>query len=206
MSRKATLFLGTLLALPGLGAAQNPPQNPPATPPPPAPQATAPVVIGPAKMAFANIQLAIVNSDEGKREAAILQQYVDQKSSELQKLQKEVEALKNQLDVQGSKLSDDARADLSDQIELKDTNLQRFQQDTQKDIENRRTKLQNTIARKMLTVIEKVAKEKGVDVVQFVDVTNIFGYVSPSLVITDDIVKAYNVAYPAAAAPAPVKK
>ena len=206
MSRKATLLLGILLALPVLGVAQNPPQNPPATPPPPVLQAAAPVVIGPAKMAFASIQQAIAACDEGKREAAILQQYVDQKSAELQKLQKEAEALKNQLDVQGSKLTDEARADLSDQIELKDTNLQRFQQDTQKDIDNRRQKLQNLIARKMLTVIEKVAKEKGVDVVQFVDVTNIFGYVSPSLVITDDIVKAYNVAYPVAATPAPVKK
>ncbi|MGA2264161.1 MAG: OmpH family outer membrane protein [Acidobacteriota bacterium] len=206
MSRKATLLLGILLALPVLGAAQNPPQNPPATPPPPAPQAAAPVVIGPAKIAFVSIQQAIANCDEGKREAAILGQYVEQKNAENIKLQKEVETLKNQLDIQGSKLSDDARADLSDQIDLKDTNLQRFQQDTQKDIENRRQKLQNMIGRKMLPVIEKVAKEKGVDVVQFVDVANVFGYVSPSLVITDDIVKAYNVAYPAAAAPAPIKK
>ncbi len=202
MSRKITLFLATMFALPALCAAQIPPAAPPA----PAVQATAPVAIGPAKIAFISIQLAIANCDEGKKEAAILDQYVSQKSAELQTKQKTLEALKTQLDVQGSKLTDEARADLADQIEIKDTEVQRFQQDTQKDIDGRRQKLQNAIARKMLTVIEKVAKEKGVTVVQFLDVAQIFGYVDPTLVITDDVVKAYNVAYPQPAVTPAVKK
>jgi hypothetical protein len=42
--------------------------------------------------------------------------------------------------------------------------------------------------------------------VQFLDVAQIFGYDDPSLVITDDVVKAYNVAYPVAAAAPAVKK
>ena len=78
MSLKPTMLLATLLTFPIWGAAQNPP---PVTAPPPAPQAAAPAVIGPVKIAFVNIQLAIANSDEGKREGAILQQYVDQKSA-----------------------------------------------------------------------------------------------------------------------------
>jgi Skp family chaperone for outer membrane proteins len=201
MIRKSTLFLAMLLALPMLCAAQNPPAAAP-----PAAQAAVPVVIGPAKIAFVNIQLAIASCDEGKREAAILEGYVGAKSAELQKLQKEVETLKTQLDVQGSKLTDDARVDLTDQIEIKDTNLQRFQQDTQKDIDGRRQKLQNAIARKMLTVMEKVAKEKGVSVIQFLDVAQIFGFVDPSLVVTEDVVKAYNLAFPAAATAPAAKK
>jgi outer membrane protein len=202
MTRKTILLLAILLALPMMCAAQNPPAANPA----PAIQAAAPAVSGPVKMAFINIQQAIAVCDEGKRESGVLQQYVDAKSAELQKLQKNLETLKTQLDVQGSKLTDEARADLSDQIEAGDTNLQRFQQDTQKDIDGRRQKLQNAIARKMLTVIEKVAKEKGVNVVQFLDVAQIFGYVDPSLVITDDVVKAYNLAYPATAIAPAVKK
>ena len=203
MIRKRILFLALLLTLPVLAGAQNPPaQNPPAQPP--AAQA-APAVIGVAKVAFVDIQQAIALCDEGKKEAAILQQYVDQKSSELQAKQKQLEQLKNQLDVQGTKLNDDARADLAEQIDTLDTNIQRFQQDTQKDIDNRRTKLQNTIGNKMIKSIEKVAKEKGVTIVQFLGVANIYGYVDPSLNITEEVVKAYNIAYPAAA-PAPAVK
>jgi outer membrane protein len=201
MIRKSTIFFAMLLALPMLCSAQNPPAATPA----PA-QAAAPAVIVPAKIAFVNIQQAIAVCDEGKRESAVLQQYVDAKSAELQKLQKELEALKTTLEVQGSKLNDDARADLADQIETKDTNLTRFQQDTQKDIDNRRQKLQNAIARKMLTVMEKVAKEKGANVIQFLDVAQIFGYVDPSLVVTEDVVKAYNQAFPAATAAPAAKK
>jgi len=203
MNQRSTLFLAAMLALPVLGAAQ----NPPTTPPPPAAQAAAPVVIGPAKIAFVNIQQVIYTCDEGKREATVLQQYIDKKSSEAQGMQKELETLRSQLEVQGSKLTDEARQDLIDSIDSKDTLFQRFQQDTQKDIDNRRTKLQNAIARKMLAVIEKVAKDKGLQVVQFLDTSNIYGYVDPALVITDEVVKAYNVAYPVSAVPAaPVKK
>jgi outer membrane protein len=200
MSRKTILILTILLALPMLCAAQNPTTTPPAA------KEAAPVVIGPAKIAFLNIQQAIVTCDEGKKESSLLQGYVDSKSSELQKMQKALEALKTQLEVQGPKLTDEARADLSDQIESQDTSVQRFQQDTQKDIDARRQKLQNAIARKMLPVIEKVAKEKGVQVVQFLDVAQIFGYVEPSLVITEDVIKAYNTTYPVAGAVPAVKK
>jgi Skp family chaperone for outer membrane proteins len=130
---------------------------------------------------------------------------VDAKSTELQKRQKELDALSNQLEVTGSKLNDDARAELAEQIEAKTTELDRFKQDTQKDIDNRRNKLQNLIATKMLKSIDKVAKEKGLSVVQFIGIANIYGYIDPGLVITDEVIKAYNVMYPPAAA-APVKK
>lgn len=208
MSRKPIIFLALLLGLTIWGVAQNPPQNPPATNPAPAAQAAVPAVIGPAKVAFVAIQYAVASCDEGKKESTSLQQYIDAMSAELQKRQKEVDALKNQLELTGTKLNEDARADLANEIDSKDTALQRFQQDTQKDIDYRRQKMQNAIVKKMASIIEKVAKEKGVNVVLFPDVANAFGYVDAGLFITDDVIKAYNLAYPVSAAPAipPVKK
>jgi outer membrane protein len=201
MNRRLILFLASLLVLAIAAAAQNPPAQsaPLAQTAPPAP-----VVIGPAKIAFVNIQQAVATCDEGKREFAVLQQYIDKKSAELQVMQKEIDTLKNTLDIQGSKLTDEARADMADQIEVKDTMLQRFQQDTQKDIDKRRTNIQNAIARKTLSIIEKVAKEKGLSLVQFID-PNRDGFIDPILVITEDVIKAYNAAYPTAAAPAAKK-
>ncbi len=208
MSPKPVICLALLLALTASVAAQNPPQNPPATNPAPAAQAATPAVIGPAKVAFVAIQYAVASCDEGKKESASLQQYIDGMSAQLQAKQKEVDTLKNQLELTGNKLNEEARADLANEIDSKDTALQRFQQDTQKDIDYRRQKMQSAIVKKMAAIIEKVAKEKGVNMVLFPDVANTFGYVDASLFITDDVIKAYNAAYPVSTAPTmpPVKK
>jgi Skp family chaperone for outer membrane proteins len=203
MSQKLILSLVLLLALGIWGVAQ----NPPATNPPPAAPAAAPAVIGPAKIAFVNIQVAVATCDEGKKEEATLQQYIDAKSRELQDKQKALETLKNNFDIQGSKLSDDARQDLADTIDARDTELQRFQQDTQADINKRRQKYQTAIARKMVNVISKLAKDKALSAVQFMD-PNRDGYIDPSLDMTDEVIKSYNQVFPVATAPAvaPVKK
>ena len=92
----------------------------------PAPQTAAPAVIGTAKMAWLNLEQAILNCEEGKREFSEVQKFVEKKNAELETLRKESETLKNQLNVQGSKLTDEARADLEEQIETMVTQLQRF--------------------------------------------------------------------------------
>ncbi len=202
MFRKPFLFFAALMALAILGAAQ----NPPTTPATQAPQTTAaPATPGPVKLALVNIQQAVMTCDEGKQEDAKLQQYIGSKNDEAQKRQKDLEAKKNTFEVQGSKLTDEARADMADEIDRLDTELQRFQQDTQKEIDGRRQRWQAAIAKKMLAVIAKVAKDKSLDMVEFYD-PNRDGYVNPALVITDEVIKAYNIANPVTPAAAPVKK
>ena len=156
----------------------------------------------PAKIAWINLEQAIFSCEEGKREFGEVQKYVEKKNSELEALRKETDALKNQLSVQGSKLTDEARADLEEQIETKDTTLQRFQQDTQKDIDARRVKATNYIGRRMLPVIEKLAKERGLNAILYINPSR-DAWVDPPLIITEDIIKAYNQAYPPGAAKAP---
>ncbi len=194
MNRRSILFTSFFLALPVWGAAQDPQAAKP-----PAAQA-APAVIGTAKIAFVNIQQAVATCEEGKREDASLQQYISVKSEDLQKMQKEVETLRNTYDIQGSKLTDEARQDLLLQIDAKDTQLQRFQEDTQKDIDSRRQRWQNNIARKLLEIIDKIAKEKDLSWVKFID-PNQDGYIKESLIITEEVIKAYNQAHPVPTAP-----
>ncbi len=206
MSRLASSLLFGAMLVPVYGLAQ----NPPAAQQPAAP--SQPAVIGPVKVAWLNLEQAIFNCDEGKQEFSKVQQFVEKKNAELEAKRKEVDQLKNQLQVQGAKLTDEARADLEETIETKDTDLQRFQQDTQKEIDNRRVKTTNYIGRKMLPVIEKIAKEKGLNAIVYLNPQR-DAYVDPSLVVTDEVIKAYNAAYPAGAAkppaapaPTPAKK
>ena len=156
----------------------------------------------PAKLAWINLEQAIFSCDEGKKEFAEVQKFVDAKNTELENLRKEAESLRNQLNVQGSKLTDEARSDLENQIDAKDTNLQRFQQDTQKEIDNRRVRATNYIGKRLLPVVEKVAKEKGLSAVLYFSSSR-DAWVDPSLNITEEIVKAYNQTYPISASKAP---
>jgi outer membrane protein len=194
MNRLFVTVLSAALGAAVYGMAQTP--APPQVQQPAAqPAAAAPAVATPVKLAWLNLEQAIFNCDEGKREFAEVQKFVDKKNAELQSLQKEVETLRNQLNVQSSKLTDEARADLEVQVDTKETQLQRFSQDTQKAIDNMRVRTTNMIGRKMLPVIEKISKEKGFNAVVYINPSR-DAYVDQSLIITEEVIRGYNQAYP----------
>lgn len=164
--------------------------------------APAAAVAQPAKIAFINLEQVIFTCEEGKIRFSEVQKFVDDKNTELDNLRKELEKLRSQLSVQGAKLNDDARADLENQITEKQTELQRFQEDTQKDIENRRVRATNYIGKRMQAAVEKVAKEKGLSSVHIFDSARDI-YVDPALNFSEEVVKTYNQMYPVSAAKAP---
>ena len=81
---------------------------------------------------------------------------------------------------------------------------ERAQQDAQKDLDNRKQRAGNQIGKKMIPIIDKLSREKGLSAVAFLN-QQFYAWVDPSLVITEEVVKAYNAVYNAAhpaAAPA----
>jgi outer membrane protein len=193
MSRLLTRVLFAALVLPVFGMSQT-------STPAAASQSSAAVPA--AKIGWIIMEPAILSSEDGKKMFADIQKFVDDKNNELDKMRKDLDSLKSQLSVQGSKLTDEARAEAEDNIEAKDTAIQRFSQDTQKEIEARRSKTANFVARKMQPIIEKVAKEKGLNAVQYFNNSR-DAWIDPSLNITEEVVKAYNAQYPAGAAKSP---
>jgi Skp family chaperone for outer membrane proteins len=195
MSRSVLKILFAVLLLPTLAAAQ--------TPAPTAAAAGAPV-----KIAWVNMDQAILTCDEGARMYAEIQQFIESKNAELDKLRAESESLRTKLNVQGSKLTDEARLELEQQAEVKDTQLQRFQQDTQRDINTRRDRMTNTIGKRMVDVVDKVAKARGLDAILLYNPARDIwiNAENPALNVTEDIVKAYNQAYPESAPKIPAKQ
>jgi outer membrane protein len=167
--------------------------------------AAASASIAPAKIGWINLDQVLLTSNEGTKVFDEIQSFVEAKSAEMEVMRKELDKLKNDLSVQGRILNDDAKAEKEDVIEAKDLALQRFQQDTQKEINTRRDKATNALGKKLVPVIEKVAKEKGLNAVQVLSPSR-DAWIDPSLIITEDVIKAFNQATPAAKAPAPAKK
>jgi outer membrane protein len=167
--------------------------------------ATASASIAPAKIAWINLDQVLLTSNEGTKVFDEIQTFVEAKSTEMEVMRKELDRLKSNLSLRRDKITDEARAEEEDVIEAKDVALQRFQQDTQKEINTRRDKATSALGKKLVPVIEKVAKEKGLNAVQVLSPSR-DAWIDSSLIITEEVIKAFNQANPTAKAPAPAKK
>jgi outer membrane protein len=160
------------------------------------------------KIGVINIQAAIVNTNEGKRDFEALTKKFEPTQAKLKTLNDEIENDKKQLQAQQDKLNDEARAKSVRDIETKQKSLQRQLDDAQTDFQQQQGELGNRIATKMIDIIDKYAKANGLSMI--IDVS---GQQSPVLWaseqvnITPAIVEAYNtasgIAAPAGAANAP---
>lgn len=152
------------------------------------------------KVAIVNIQDAIANTNEGKKELEALQQRFSPKQAELKNQNDEVENLKKQLQAQGDKLSEDERNNRIRTLELKQKSLQRNLEDAQNEFQQAEQEVVNRLGKKMLDVLEKYARANGYTMI--LDVSNPQTpvlYASPGANITKELVDAYDAAYPTAA-------
>src|SRR5579871_945475 len=90
-----------------------------------------------AKIGIVNMEEAIVTCNEGKKELDALQQRFEPKRATLKTLNDEIEGLKQQLQSQGPKLSDDERTTRERTIQTKQTTLQRNFDDAQAEFQRR---------------------------------------------------------------------
>jgi Skp family chaperone for outer membrane proteins len=151
------------------------------------------------KVAIVNIQDAIANTNEGKKELDALQQRFSPKQAELKTQNDEVEGLKKKLQTDSDKLNDDARNTRVKEIEVKQKSLQRNFEDAQNEFQQAEQEVVNRLGKKMLEVLEKYAKTNGYSMV--LDVSNPQTpvlYASPGANITKELVEAYNAEVPVA--------
>jgi outer membrane protein len=113
------------------------------------------------KVGTINIEQAVVNTNEGLRDFGALQKKLEPKQNELKSENDELEALQKQLQTQGDKLNQDARANLVQQIETKKKAFDRAVQDAQEDAQNQQKEIFQRILQKMAPVIVKHAQESG---------------------------------------------
>ena len=114
-----------------------------------------------AKVGIIDVQQVIVATNEGQRDFEALQKKFDPKRNELQGLSKEVDGLKNQLNTQGEKMNEDARAKLVKDIEAKQKVLQRQAEDAQNEFQQEQNTIAQRILQKLGPVIDKYAKDNG---------------------------------------------
>src|SRR5271165_155759 len=108
-----------------------------------------------------DMQGAVAGSNEGARDFEALNKKFEPRRTELQNLNNEVENLKKQLNTQGDKMNDEARANLVKSIETKQKNLQRSAEDAQNEYQAQLNEIAQRILQKMAPVIDKYVRANG---------------------------------------------
>jgi outer membrane protein len=147
------------------------------------------------KVAVLNLQRAVLESDEIQKASAAMEAKFKPRQQEIEKLQRDLQGIQQQLQAGAGKLTQQAEADLTAQGQRKQRDMQRMTDDLQSDVTADRNDVLGKSSQKMSEVVKKLAEEKGYDVV--VDVTNTV-YFKPALDITAEALAAYNKAYPVA--------
>jgi outer membrane protein len=151
------------------------------------------------KVSVINLQRAVLESAEIKKADADMQARYKPRTAAVEKLQKDIADIGQQLQTNAGKFTQQAEADLTAQGQKKQRDLQRLQEDLQADVDRERNDVLQKATLKMSDIVKKIAEEKGYDLV--VD-TGTAVYFKPAMEITNDAIAAYDKAYPAPAAAA----
>ena len=171
---------------------------------PPTPVVVAPSGPAPVKVATIFGQNAIVSTQEGQKASAALTAKFAPKRDEFTRKQAELQALRDQLRKGQATLSADARNNLNRAIEAKNREVERLGQDSQATLEQEEGALMQQLGDKLIAVIRDYATRNGYALVIDVSLPN--GpvlWASPSIDITNEIVRLYDEAHPVAATPPP---
>ena len=147
------------------------------------------------RIAVINIQRAIFATNDGRKQFDLLDQKFDAKKVEFKTLNDELEALKRQLETQGTKMNDDAQTKLSNQISTKQRYLSRLQEDVQADFSAQQSEIVQIVLQKLEPVLEQYARDKNLTLV--VDSSKPWAewpilWSAPAVEITQEVVEIYN--------------
>jgi outer membrane protein len=177
---------------PPAGAKPQTPAQPPATTPaqPAAPKPATPPAPFPegAKVAFIDINAIAATSTSGKDASKKLEALQAKKMGEIQDKNKQLQALQTKLTQGGTVLNETARGSIEKDIDRMQRDIQFSQQNAQAEMQDLQNELQAEFQKRLLPIIEEIAKEKNLHAV-FSIADSGAAYVHPGLNITEEVVR-----------------
>jgi outer membrane protein len=148
------------------------------------------------KVAVIDTQKAVFETAEIKKADADLQASLKPRNDRALQLNTELQSIQQQLQTQGSKLTQQQADDLQSDGQRKKREFDRLQTELQEAADTARQEAIPKCTLRMKEVVKKLAEEKGFDLVMD---TQVALYFKPAMDITADATAAYNKAYPVAA-------
>jgi outer membrane protein len=147
----------------------------------------------PTKVAVIDVQAAIAQTNDGQKAGADMKTKFTPKQDELQKKQRDVETLQEQLRKGQNTLSEDNRQKMMRDIDQKTSTLKRDGDDFNQDVQTETQRIMGELYPKMITVLNKYATENGYAVVlDYSSQQTPILFAASSVDITKDIIAIYN--------------
>ena len=151
------------------------------------------------KVAVISLQKAVLESAEIKAASAAMEARYKPRVTQIETLDRDIAQLSQNLQTNAGKLTPQAEADMTAQVQRKQRDVQRLRDDLQADVDNERNTILSKAQQQMSDVVKKYAEANNIDVVVEVSATV---YFKGALDITKDVIAAYDKQYPASAPPA----
>ncbi|MCP4896421.1 MAG: OmpH family outer membrane protein [bacterium] len=157
-------------------------------------------VLAAASPVFAQIKVAVIDvnrvvteSDSGKESLQQLKALQDAKVEQGRALQQEVDSLTDQFTRQRLTLAADRLEQMTKQIEDKNIELKRFQDDAQRELDDARRRALGALEQRIMPLIDIVGKEMQLTLV-FNKFQSGLVYADEAVDITDDVIVRFNTA------------
>jgi len=143
------------------------------------------------KYAVVDMQDVILNVDEGKTARADLEKEIKEKEKDLQKQKEELDKMNDEWKSKASLLSEEARMNKQKEFQEKFLSLRNAEMEFQSNIKRKEQKATQAIAVKVAGLVEKIAKERGIEAVFESNSAGLL-YLQEPVDLTKDVVDRYS--------------
>ena len=143
------------------------------------------------KVAYVDIQRAINECNAGKDAKKAITKDVEKLQHLGVEKQKELQTMKESFEKQALMLTPEARASKEKEYQSKARDFQRWMDDTQNEMNQKRMEMERTISTGLIKVIQKVGADEGYTIILEKNESVVL-YVSKTLDITDRVIKAFD--------------
>lgn len=142
-------------------------------------------------VAVIDVQLVVQESAAGKEAMLRLRKLQDEKVAEGRKLAEAKQALEKQLATQGPTLSAEKRSALAKEIEDKDIEMRRFDEDARAALDEARRKELEALEKQIMPIINELGREMKLQLI-FNKYQSGLVYADEAVDITDQVLRRFN--------------
>lgn len=145
------------------------------------------------KIAYVDLQRALLEVEDGKKAKAQLKKEFDQKQKELDKKQADVKKMKDDLEAGAMMMTEETRQQKAMELQKQMYELQQLYLTLQGDLSQKEAEATKKIFDRMGKIIEQIGKEKKYELILERTESSVL-WALPEMDITSELIKRYNAA------------